>query len=854
MPLPPTWPAGATRIWFELAGAEPPARVPDEVVVACHLLMAMRMGRPLVAPPATNPELLRRLPAAIDYLTHWNPELHPVRVSVADGATWNPDDRSAEGRRGAPAGGGRAVLFSGGAKSLRWLQRQAGEPGRPDALVVVEQADGTDDNRERLDRRRRLLQELAAEAGCRLVVVTTNLSAVAGKVGIDWPTACGVVLAATAHLLADQFPQFLLAGGAAGEDLPWSLRPPVLDAWSGGRVRLAWRLLPERRSEMVAALQPWPPAAQLLAEPGESTTGEHGAESVKQALTRLHLQLASAGAEAGASEQIDVACGRLADALEAACATSGAPASVRAMVAGLDGRLAPFDQGGGVGRCRQWLGRMNDASPPGHPEPVGPAAPEPHWPPGPPVRAALESFAAGADSVEWRVRVSWGEWSDVLWIQLAGDVQGLKPASGNVADTLFCWLAPMAMKLRVPLEMAPDLAVDPELFERWTDSIGVMRLSKFMESMRPVPMAVTLRDPEPKPVADEPLRLAAAFSGGVDACSMAVALRPRLLLYAAGMDTWSTCPERLARAERKVGRAARAVGIPMVILRTNLRELGSRGLGVNWRISFRLGIPAAAHLLAGDINVLALASDDPLSWHVRGDILRISYTQVHCRWLESSRVRQEYWGEGPWRAERLGMLRDHPEALAALWTCQEDSRENYDGEIPNCGECEKCLRNQICHLLAGLEPSPRAFAQPLRPELVDRLPRLHGVYRDIWSLVLERLRKQPGHDVLLDAVERLVERSHPPGAAVTHWMLDDRLVEEWRGMPEYPAWLREHGDRLAAELFADGPAAWARQRLAQPGAGRFRTAALKQLWTDRPGWVRRWLLKQRWRNKLGVGS
>ena len=839
VPLPPHWPPAAERVRFRIEGMEPPARVPAEVVVACHLLTAMRAGRPLMAPAATDRRLLEQLPAAIAYLAHWGRELHPVRLALEGGLA------ARDGGQGrAIKARGRACLFSGGARSLRLVQRQT---GKLNALVVVEDAAGEPDA---AGLRRQRFGELAREAGCRLVVVSTNLPGLVARCGVAGEAALGVVLAAVGHLLADEFGELLVGAGVAADGVAWGLHPAVLEAWSTDRLMLrrdAGEGGGETRRDMVAALRSWPLAVRMLCEGEQSDTSRGVGARIREAATALALRLG----EGHGLEQVGATCRTLAHALQAACEaeaeTGAVPKTVHGLLVECGRGLASAGAGEETERCRQMIDRALAGPAAGSPQPTGPPAPEPHWPPGPPLRLALESFTADDGGWEWRLRVGWGEWSDVLWIQLEGDMRGLKPERGNVADTLFCWCAPMAMNLGVPLEMPPDLPVDRELFERWTGSIGEMAVSENLEGMRPVECHVSLR--ESHVATGEPAEpvVAATFSGGVDACSMAVALQPRLLVYAANMDTWSACDERLARIDRKVGKAARATGIPLVILRTNLRPLGTLGLGVDWRISFRLGLPAAGHLLAGDFNTFAMASDDPLSWYVGQDkALTFTYTPIHSGWLGSSRMRQEFWSSGPWRAERLDMLRGHPEVLANLWVCPEDSKENYDGEIANCGECEKCIRTEVCHRLVGLEPSPRAFAAPLNAARIDRIPRVYGIQVRVWRLVVERLRQHSGLPDLLAAAERLLVRSRGPRPEVSHWMLDDQLVGEWRRLPQFRSWLRDHGRQLAAAVFGNRPANWALQRLQRPGAGRFREAALRELWANDPGLVRQWLRRRRW--------
>jgi hypothetical protein len=212
------------RFPAELADSEPPSADP---FLAALLVPAMVAGEALVLDPPVSRRLLGRAARVQDVLTSW----YPARRRITITATTRP---SPPGTRVADARG-VGSFFSGGVDSCyTLLKSRLGLPSPADPithLIFVKGFDAPVSEVDRLAESERRLRDTAAQHGCTLVAVETNLRAV---LAAPWPEMyCGAALAAVGLALAPALRTILIPSSYDYTDLIPHGTHPLLDVlWS----------------------------------------------------------------------------------------------------------------------------------------------------------------------------------------------------------------------------------------------------------------------------------------------------------------------------------------------------------------------------------------------------------------------------------------------------------------------------------------------------------------------------------------------------------------------------------------------------------------------------------------------
>ncbi len=198
------------------------------------------------------------------------------------------------------------------------------------------------------------------------------------------------------------------------------------------------------------------------------------------------------------------------------------------------------------------------------------------------------------------------------------------------------------------------------------------------------------------------------FTAGVDSFHTLLAYPKRVhaLINVQGFDIPLEDEERMAAAERTLGEIAKARRVPLVRIRTNLREHPYFSKA-NWEMTHGSALAAVAHLLEGRFHDFVLSSStragDPRAWG--------STWQIDSLWSSRS-VKFQSWGEHLSRAEKAEHIADHALARDYLRVCWQGR-----GGEPNCGECPKCTRTMVALAWCGkLETFRHRFAT--QPDLV----------------------------------------------------------------------------------------------------------------------------------------
>jgi hypothetical protein len=296
-----------------------------------------------------------------------------------------------------------------------------------------------------------------------------------------------------------------------------------------------------------------------------------------------------------------------------------------------------------------------------------------------------------------------------LWFRFPRD---LEPALGERADPFLPALLFVAVVGRSPL------AIDGAVSERLASGAHkAMEIWQLWYSLPPVPVTVAELVAAANPA---PRAVASFFSGGVDSFYTvlknlgAATGEPKIseLLFVWGLDI----PLANATLHRTVSARLRAVaealGLRLVLVSTNLRELTDRFAA--WgKCHFGAGLSAIASCLGK---------------HLRQIYLPASYTYSY----------PHPWGSHPlldplWSTETLTVIHDgceatrpekirwqlgrSPLALSSLRVCFVNPDNAY-----NCGRCEKCLRTMVNLEAAGVLDQCSTFDAPLDLDRVRGLP------------------------------------------------------------------------------------------------------------------------------------
>jgi hypothetical protein len=242
----------------------------------------------------------------------------------------------------------------------------------------------------------------------------------------------------------------------------------------------------------------------------------------------------------------------------------------------------------------------------------------------------------------------------------------------------------------------------------------------------------------------EALRTKPAASGvgcflscGVDSFYSVFRNRDRIthLIFVSGFDVPLVSDRTLANALEGARSAASVLGLPLIEVRTNLREL-SDGV-VSWQDQYHgTGLAAVAHALSDHIGVAIIPS---------------AYSQVYLRpcgshpdldpWWSGQRVGIEHGELDISRPEKVWAIAEHQVVLDHLRVCLDKHTTTV-----NCGRCEKCVRTMFTLDAVGV--LDRATTFPHRLTLRDyvwMIPRSPDVDLRIEEF-LEVFKRRPPED------------------------------------------------------------------------------------------------------------
>ena len=300
-----------------------------------------------------------------------------------------------------------------------------------------------------------------------------------------------------------------------------------------------------------------------------------------------------------------------------------------------------------------------------------------------------------------------------LWFAIPRD---LEPDWNRRGDPWLLMLLPFAMALGEPLRI--PLPVDPTLLA------NVAKLQSLWSAWLPHRLKIIPVEAEPAPPAEPSVgrRSVSFFSGGIDSYYTALHRdRPVItdpkhypavaheLVFILGFER-ALRPQFIPKKLEALKRAAKALGDPIHILGTNLREL--RLANLDWgSVLHGFALGAVGQLLSPRYSrVLIPSSHSPphdFHWgsHPDSDPL-----------FSSTSTEFVHHGGELGRFDKTRILSDNEHVLDAVHVCLQGQ------ESGNCSRCGKCLRTMAALDLLGRLRQARAFDASAYH--VDRLRRL----------------------------------------------------------------------------------------------------------------------------------
>lgn len=264
--------------------------------------------------------------------------------------------------------------------------------------------------------------------------------------------------------------------------------------------------------------------------------------------------------------------------------------------------------------------------------------------------------------------------------------------------------------------------------------------------LREVEVVAPVRKPEPAAASG---RVAAFFSGGVDSWSTIVE-NPDLtdLIFVRGIDLLPRLAhqEGLAnKVEERLRDAAGALGLPLHVVTTNLRELSDPL--VPWDTYYGCAAAAIALFLGPLFERVLIAGDADFEVQFPLGANRM----VDQLWSTEQLEIVDDGGRFS-RMERLERIAGNPVVQRTLRVCCENRGGAY-----NCGRCRKCLMT-MCGLEAlGIRHQVETFPADLDLEAVAAIELGMPILLALWEDVLDAARRA-GRPELERAVATTVSR------------------------------------------------------------------------------------------------
>lgn len=300
-----------------------------------------------------------------------------------------------------------------------------------------------------------------------------------------------------------------------------------------------------------------------------------------------------------------------------------------------------------------------------------------------------------------------------LWYRIPSEYK--LSISGNsdpfVIGVLFLTMAE-GTDIKVHGEVSPSLLFNLEEFQAaWT----CWRPNKYSK------IEICADVEREQPLANNSDSAIAAFSGGVDSCFTVWRHHKKasgrskshvnsgLMIH--GFDILLNEKEAFTRAAKKSAKMLRSLGLTLIPVATNFRELDQ-----DWIDSHGAGLASCLMLFQGAYVSGLIASSSPYN------ALSLPWgSNPLTDWMFSSdSFKIIHDGASFIRREKIREITKWPEAMKFLRVCWEG--ENYER---NCGRCEKCVRTILSFRVMGYG-LPECFDQDISDDVILALNGLRG--------------------------------------------------------------------------------------------------------------------------------
>lgn len=262
---------------------------------------------------------------------------------------------------------------------------------------------------------------------------------------------------------------------------------------------------------------------------------------------------------------------------------------------------------------------------------------------------------------------------------------GVAPEAATVPEAFTAIARIMGMENDQRVISLPRLS---PTFRRSIDAFADVHLSLFPHHHRSPIHALARRDAAP-PDPDH-RRVAAFFSGGVDSFDLLAEHGDEIddLLFVRGFDVVLHDTERTAEVLAVVRQAAAAVGKPLLVVDTDLRDFSDPTCDWTW---FVYGGLIATAMLLGRTHRKVLCAASVADEHLPEVAVR-----RRAEPFGNARAQLRIEGRQRTRVEKLAAVAAAGQASGTLRVCWQ----NQPGTI-NCGTCPKCLRTAAALAATG---------------------------------------------------------------------------------------------------------------------------------------------------------
>ncbi len=263
---------------------------------------------------------------------------------------------------------------------------------------------------------------------------------------------------------------------------------------------------------------------------------------------------------------------------------------------------------------------------------------------------------------------------------------GVAPDPRSVADAFLAIARVMGMETDQSIVTLPRPS---RTFRQRVDVLQRVHLSLFPQHHEAPVHAWPRPDRPPLPEPDD-RRVAAFFSGGVDSFALLAEHEDRIddLLFVRGFDVPVHERERGEEVLRTVRAAAEAVGKPLIIVDTDLRDFSDPVCDWTW---FVYGGLIATSLLLERTHHTVLCAASVADHHLPEEAVRLRGTG-----FGNTRTQMFIEGRTATRVEKVAAVAGSGLARDTLRVCWQ----NVPGTV-NCGTCQKCVRTHAALVASG---------------------------------------------------------------------------------------------------------------------------------------------------------